>query len=128
MIIKDPTFSLPSLISSLSEFDPTRDLPHLLLVVRSLSYMAYNCLWVQKVMVEDHPVPIKIYRALMASKDPMISTEAVFHIIILTPTFDERKDGAEIVASGIRHFIVTLRTAIEEGVDELQIHICMFLR
>ncbi len=127
LIAKDSAFSLLSLINSLFELDPTKELSHLLLVVRSLSYLAYNSLKLQKMILDTSPLPLSVYRALMASEDPMTSTEVTFHSIVLAPTFDERQDEVEIVASGIRHLILSLRVAIEEGADELQIHICMFV-
>ena len=121
LIVRDKMFSVRKLIQLLCSALNTQ---HLLLVMRTLSYLAYGSLEVQTVMVNTRPLPVRPFRELMSLDDRCMGSEAAFHAVVLAKVFDET--GVEIVADSIRYLVKTLKVAIKEGDDELQMHICTF--
>lgn len=123
LIIRDPLFSVRKLIRLLNYAELERQ--HQLLVMRSLCYLAYSSLEVQTIILNTKPLPVQPFRDLMTSADSKTGSESAFHAIVLAKVFD--KTGVEIVADCIRYLVRTLKRALEEGDDELQMHICTFV-
>lgn len=127
-IVKDPLFSLKGLIRLLSEFSPEGETRHfLLLVMRSICYLAYNSLDLQNMILNTKPLPMQPFKALMSMGNSKTSTETAFHAIVLARVFVRNEPEVEIVSYSIRHLTKMLRVALEGGDDELQMHICTFL-
>ena len=125
-IVRDPLFSVRRLIRSLTEMIgvPGR----LLLAMRGLSYLAYNSLEVQTVILNTKPLPMQPFRDLLTSADSKTGSEAAFYAIVLARVFEETSiQEVELVAECIRYLVHTLKKALEVGEDELQMHICTFV-
>ena len=128
LILNDPSV-LCTLVHLLRSLDSVTETRHLLLVARSLCYLGYNSLLVQRTILAHSPLPLGPYRSLMhlvggGGGGARTSTEAAFHVIVLARTFREREHEVEIVAKCILYLVHTLRSALEGGDKELQVHVC----
>jgi hypothetical protein len=127
-IIRDVNFSFQKLIHWLATLDPKQDEHHLLLVTRCLCYLAYNSLFVQRmILLNRHTIPLRPYLELMCSEDRKTSTEAAFHTIILSRVLKERESHVEIVATCIKQLVTSLRASLEEEEKGNQIHVCSLI-
>lgn len=127
-IVQDPSFSVRQLIRFLRDSAPDGNLatPHTLLAMRTLCYLAYGSLEVQTVIVNTRPLPSRPFLHLMSAPatddERRMGSEVAFHAAVLAKLFD--KDEVAMAADAIRYLVKTLRRALEEGEDELQMHIC----
>ena len=122
MILSSSLFSLKDLIHLLTTLsqDYTTNTNELVLVCRSICFLAYNSLETQTTIFNTQQIPIEPYRYLMTCNS-QLSTEAAFQMIVLANILDEREN---IVALSIRHLVGTLRRALDCEDEDLQVHIC----
>lgn len=127
MIVRDSRFKLYELINYLDTMSVEQDKPHLLLVIKAISYLAYKSLETQYVIAYTKKLPIEPFQHLFHSNDTYISTETAFHTIVLQRIFRTRENQTNILAESIQHIGRELNSAIRTKDVKLQAHICSLL-
>lgn len=127
LILTDPLFSLEDLLTSFSQLNPQADAGNVLMVARTLSYLAYNHTKTQKMIINTKRVPVKPLKDLLTCSSSTIKLEAAFYIIILAHVFDKSAIRVEMLTVCIQHLVGALQTALEEGDEKNQVQICTYV-
>ena len=127
IIFNNPQFSLKEFLLQLTTLDPDAEINNLMLVWRSICYLAYNSIEAQHVIFQTMAIPVKPYLQIMHSACDMISTEVAFQMIVNARILDLRKNKVQIVAMCMKHLVFSLKSAFDEQEDDLQVHICTLI-
>ena len=124
-IIQDPNFSLIELIETVEK--PEVDSEVRMTAMKTICYLAYNSIEVQIDIRNAKKVPVEPLRMFLESRNKYTSTNAGFHLIVLTRVLETNEDHAKIIAGSMRHLVHELERAISQEIIALQAHICSLL-
>lgn len=124
-IIHDPNFCLTELIETVEKPEVDSDIR--ITAMKAICYLAYNSIEVQIDICDAKRVPLGPFRKFFESRDKYTSTNAAFHLIVLTRVLATREDHTKIIAESMHHLVHELERAISQGKISLQAHICSLL-